>query len=258
MLFEDDPRDARKKRFIELIRNRKARELIGPLAAKIAAWERGELDAAEVFKAAGYAGRRGEALVADFKKKPDVILAGIAMDENRIISGAGEVGIEVRLADITEVFSDAVVCPVDADGALSAGAALAIRERGGAGIEEELRGKGPPGPCAAVSTAPGALATGAVIHAAIAGTDGAITAASVGSALAAALREAEALEAMTVAVPGLGCCAGGIGADEAAAAVIEALAAHKAGIVSKIVIADLSPEVVAAFAAELERREGED
>jgi len=258
MLFEDDPRDLRKKRFIELIKNRKARELIRPLAAKIAAWERGELDAAEVFKSAAYAGRRGETLVADFKKKPDVILAGIAMDENRIISGAGGVGIEVRLADITEVYSDALVCPVDADGALTAGAAPAIRERGGAGIEEELRGKCPLEPCAAVSTSPGGLATGAVIHAAIAGPDGKITAASVGAALACALREAEALQAATVALPGLGCSAGGLQAGEAAAAVIEALAAHEAESVSKIVIADFAEEVVAAFTAELKRREEED
>lgn len=258
MLFEDDPRDLRKKRFIQVIRDRKARELLGPLAEKIAAWERGELDAAEVFKTAGYAGRKGEALVADFKKKPDVILAGIAMDENRISSGIGDVGIEVRLADICEVFSDAVVSPVDPDGAMTAGAALAIRERGGAGIEEEARGTGPVAACGAFSTGAGELATGAVIHAAVAGEDGAITGGSVRAAVAAALTEAEALEAETVAVPGLGVVEGGIGPEESAVAVIDAIAAHEADSVSKIVIADIDADVVGAFVAELERREAEE
>ena len=258
MLFEDDPRDLRKKRFIEIMRNRKARELLEPLAGRIAAWERGELDAADVFKTAVYAGRKGEALVADFKKKPDVILAGIAMDENRISSGIGDVGIEVRLADICEVFSDAVVSPVERDGAMTSGAALAIRERGGAGIEEEAKGKGPVDACAAFSTGAGELATGAVIHAAVAGKDGSVTAASVTASVAAALREAESLEAETVAMPGLGVVPAGIGPGEAASAVIEAIAAHEAESVSKIVIADIDEEVVAAFVAELERREAEE
>lgn len=258
MLFDDDPRDLRKKRFIGIIRDRRARELLGPLAEKIAAWERGELDAAEVFRTAGYAGRKGEALVADFKKKPDVILAGIAMDENRISSGAGGIGIEVRLADICEVFSDAVVSPVDPDGAMTAGAALAIRERGGAGIEEEAKGKGPVAACGAFSTGAGELATGAVIHAAVAGADGAVTPESVGAAVAAALREAEELEAETVAMPGLGVVEGGIAPGEAAAAVVSAIADHEAGSISKIVIADILEDVVEAFVAELERREAQE
>ena len=258
MLFEDDPRDLRKKRFIQIIRDRKARELLGPLSEKIAAWEKGELDAAEVFKTAGYAGRKGEALIADFKKKPDVILAGIAMDDNRISSGVGDVGIEVRLADICEVFSDAVVSPVDPDGAMTAGAALAIIERGGAGIGEEAKGKGPVAACGAFSTGAGELATGAVIHAAVAGEDGAITAQSVKAAVVAALAEAETLEAETVAIPGLGVVEGGISAEESAAAIVGAIADHKADSVSKIVITDIDEGVVVAFVAELERREAEE
>ncbi len=116
MLFDDDPRDIRKKEFIERMRRRKSGELLRPLSEKIAAWEKGEIDSSEVFKAAGYAGRKGDAMIADFKKRPDVILAGITMDENRYITSLGDIGVEVRLSDITEVFCDALVTPVEPDG----------------------------------------------------------------------------------------------------------------------------------------------
>jgi O-acetyl-ADP-ribose deacetylase (regulator of RNase III) len=257
MLFDDDPRDIRKKEFIERIRRRKSRELLGPLADKIAAWESGDLDPAEVFKAAGYAARKGDAMIADFKKRPDVILAGIAMDENRFITSLGDTGVELRLADITEVFSDAIVTPVEPDGGMAAGAAAAVKESGGEGIEEEARGKAPIAAGSAVSTGPGRLTTGNIIHAAVRDDSGAITAASVTAALAAALREAEELEAETVAVPGLGFVEGGIGAGEAAAAVISAVESHTGESVTKVLLADIAEDMVAAFAAELEKREEE-
>ncbi len=225
MLFDDDPRDIRKKDFIERMRRRKSGELLGALAEKIAAWEKGEADAADVFKAAGYAARKGETMIADFKKRPDVILAGIAMDENRYITSLGNIGIEVRLADITEVFSDAIVIPIDPDGA--------------------------------VSTGPGDLATGNVIHAAVNNDSGGITAGSVTEALAAALKEAEELEAETVTVPGLGFVDGGIGAKESAAAVVKAVENHSGDSVTKVLLVDIAEEVVAAFEAELEKRDEE-
>ncbi len=225
MLFDDDPRDVRKKDFIERMRRRKSGELLGPLAEKIAAWEKGETDAADVFKAAGYASRKGESMIADFRKRPDVILAGIAMDENRYITALGDIGIEVRLTDITEVFSDAIITPVDPGGDMTAG--------------------------------PGDLATGNVIHAAVSDGSGGITAGSVTEALAAALKEAEELDAETVAVPGLGFVDGGIGAEESAAAVVKAVENHSGDSVTKVLLVDIAEEVVAAFVDELEKRDEE-
>jgi O-acetyl-ADP-ribose deacetylase (regulator of RNase III) len=255
MLFDDDPRDVRKKEFIERMRHRRSGELLKPLAEKIAAWEKGEADAAEVFSAAGYVSRRGEAMIADFKKRPDVILAGIAMDENRIVTSIGETGVEVRLADITEVFSDALVSPVEPDGSMSSGAAAAVREAGGEEIEKELKEKGAIEPGSALSTGPGRLTTANVIHAAVRDSSGAVTPGSVKAALSAALREAEALEAEAVAVPGLGFVEGGIGAAESAAAVISAIEEHIGESLSKVLLVDVSEEVVSAFTAELEKRD---
>jgi O-acetyl-ADP-ribose deacetylase (regulator of RNase III) len=225
MLFEDDPRDIRKKEFIERIRRRKSGELIGPLSKKIAAWEKGDIDSSEVFRAAGYAGRKGDAIIADFKKRPDVILAGIAMDENRYITSIGEIGVEVRLSDITEVFSDAIVTSVEPDGSMAAGS--------------------------------GSLTAENVIHAAVRDGSGAVTPGSVTAALSAALKEAEALEAETVAVPGLGYVDGGIGAEESAASVISALENHSGESINKVLLVDIAEEVVSAFVAALKKRDEE-
>jgi len=255
MLFEDDPRDVRKKEFIARMRRRRSAELLGPLAEKIAAWESGGLDPAEVFKAAGYAARKGEAMIADFKKRPDVILAGIAMDENRFITAIGDIGIEVRLADITEVFSDAIVIPVEPDGGLTAGAAAAVKEAAGPGLEKEAASKRPISAGAAVSTGPGELPTGNIILAAVRDGEGVITPASVTVAVAAALKEADRLEAETVALPGLGYVDGGIEAEESAAAVIAALADHHGDSVTKVLLVDIAEEAVSAFIEELEKLE---
>ena len=257
MLFDDDPRDMRKKNFIERMRRRKSAELLGPLSEKISAWEKGEIDSSEVFKAAGWAGRKGEAMIADFKKRPDVILAGIAMDENRYITTLGDIGVEVRLSDIIEVFSDAIVTPVEPDGSMPAGAAAAVREAGGAEIEDEAKGKAPIAAGSAVSTGSGGLTTGNIIHAAVRDGSGTITAGSVTAALSAALKEAEGLEAETVAVPGLGYVEDGIGAGESAAAVIAAVAGHSGESVSKILLVDIAEAIVAAFVADLEKRDEE-
>ena len=257
MLFDDDPRDIRKKEFIDRMRRRKSGELLVPLAEKIAAWEKGEIEAADVFKAAGYAAKKGDSMIADFKKRPDVILAGIAMDENRYITSIGEIGIEVRLADINEVFSDAIVVPVEPDGSMAEGAAVAVKEAGGEEIEKEAKGKAPVEPGNAISTEPGELATGNVVLTVVKDGSGSITPESVTAALSAALKEAEELEAETIAVPGLGFVDGGIGAAQSASAVLDAIAGHAGESVSKALIADISEDVVKAFVEELEKRDEE-
>jgi O-acetyl-ADP-ribose deacetylase (regulator of RNase III) len=255
MLFEDDPRDVRKKEFIARMRRRRSAELLGPLAEKIAAWESGGLDPAEVFKAAGWAARKGEAMIADFKKRPDVILAGIAMDENGLITAFGDIGIEVRLADITEVFSDAIVVPVEPGGGMTAGAAAAVREAAGPDVEKEAAQKAPIAGGSVVSTGPGRLPTGNIILTAVRDGSGAITSESVTVALAAAMKEADKLEAETIAVPGLGYVDGGIGAEESAAAVIAALQGHKGGSIKKVLLVDIAEDAVSAFIGELEKLE---
>ena len=237
------------------MRRRKSGELIGPLSEKIAAWEKSEIDSSEIFKAAGYAGRKGDAMIADFKKRPDVILAGIAMDENRYITSLGDIGVEVRLSDIMEVFSDAIVTPVETDGSMTAGAAAAVKAAGGEEIEKEAREMAPVAAGHAISTGSGELNTGNIIHAVIQDDSGSITSGSVTTALSAALKEAEELEAETLAIPGLGFVEGGIEADGSAAAVIAAVESHAGESLSKVLLVDIAEEVVAAFVAELEKRD---
>jgi len=128
----------------------------------------------------------------------------------------GDTGVEVRLSDITEVFCDALVTPVEVE-----------------------------------------LTTGNVIHAAVKDDSGNITQASVTAALSAALKEAEGLEAETVAIPGLGYVDGGIEASESAAAVIAAVNDHSGEYLSKVLLVDIAKEVVSAFVVELEKRDEE-
>ena len=131
-------------------------------------------------------------------------------------------------------------------------------EAGGGELEKEARAKAPFAAGTAVSIGPGELAAGNVILAAIKDDSGAVTGESVTRALAAALAEAEELEAETVAVPALGLAEGGIGAEESAAAVISALEAHEGESVTKVLLVDTSETAVEAFTGELERRDDQE
>jgi O-acetyl-ADP-ribose deacetylase len=140
---------------------------------------------------------------------------------------------------------------------MAAGAAAAVSKAGGEEIENASKKKAPIAAGCAISTGSGSLTAENVIHAAVRDGSGAITPGSVTEALAAALKEAEELEAETVAVPGLGYVDGGIGAEQSAAAVIAAVENHSGESLSKVLLVDIAEKVVAAFVAELERRDEE-
>lgn len=258
MLWDaDNERDERKQRFIELMKRRKSAELLGPLSEKLLAWEQGQIPPEEVFRAAGYAGRKGEALIGDFKKRPDVILAGIAMDENRYLTGIGDIGISVRPAEVTGVFSDAIICSVPAGGGLEAGAAALVAEEAGPDVGKELVSKAPLEPGTAVSTGPGDLTTGNIIFVNTAEGSGKVTPGSLRVAVSAALKLAEELNAETLAVPALGAGEGGLVPSEAAGAILEAVKGHEDESVSKILFADRDEVFLGALIELLEKYDEE-
>lgn len=258
MLWDsDNERDDRKKKFIGAIRDRNCRRLLAPLSEKILAWESGETGPDEVFKAAGYAARKGEALIADFKKRPDVILAGIAMDEDRYLTGIGDIGISVRQTGLTEVFADAIVLPAAGDGTAASEAAAGLIEEGGASIADEARSKSPIEPMTAIATGPGDLPAANIIHVSMADTEGKITPRSISKAIAAALRLADELEAETVLLPGSAGRNSPV-AEETADAILEAIKAHEPLSLSKIIVADKDPEAVRAFVEALEKYDEDD
>ena len=269
----DNERDKRKQRFIEVMKRKKCMELLGPLSDRLLALDQGEATVEEAIKAAAHAGKKGEALIVDFKKRPDVILAGMAMDENRHLTSIGDIGISARRTGVTAVFSDAIVCPVSAGGEMPAALAALISGEGGPAIEKELRSKAPLEPGTAAAAGPGSLTCANVIFASCwephqgagkgkgkAGTGGGGAgneAATIGSALSRALKIAEELSLETLAMPGM--APGGIPTPgEMAAAVIAAIKGHESESLSKIVLADEDEETVAAYIEALEKFDEED
>lgn len=255
MLFEDDPRDVRKKEFIKKMKMKKVWELVDPLAEKIEGLRQGEVSAEEVFKKAGYVGRYGEKLIGDFKKRPDVILAGIAMDENLIMTSVGELGVSVRVGNVTGVFSDAIVNFAASDGSMAGGPAAAIKEEGGEEIEKESVSKAPITGDKAVDTGSGKLTCENIIHVGAKEEGGGVTPDSLKRAVTAALALAEELELNTIAIPALGSESGGPAAEELAGAVMEAIVGHKAEEVASIILVAESEETARAYASAAEKLE---
>jgi len=71
----------------------------------------------------------------------------------------------VTKGDITSFGCDAIVNPANSTGSMGGGAALAIKKAGGASIEKEAMKKAPIAVGKAVSTNPGTLNAGFIIHA---------------------------------------------------------------------------------------------
>jgi O-acetyl-ADP-ribose deacetylase (regulator of RNase III) len=255
---DEEARLERKRRFITEIRDRMCRDLIEPLLHKIQSYLKGDIPPEDVFKTAHYVTRRGDEITADFKKKPDVILAGIAMDENRYITEIGDVTVRVRHGDVMSVFSDAIVNPASPDGAMSKGLAGAIKEAGGGAIEKEAAAQAPIAGGTAVASGAGSLPFLNVIHApTVDAPGGASSPEMVRSAVSAALALADELELETVTIPGLGTGVGGVSPEDAAAAIVGAIQAHDAKSVSNINLVDTNEGTVAAFVAALETYDDE-
>lgn len=254
----EEARLERKRRFINEIRDRKCMELIEPLLHKSQSYLKGEIPPEDVFKAAHYVARQGDEITADFKKKPDVILAGIAMDENKYITEIGDIGVKVRQGDALSVFSDAIVNPASPDGKMAAGLAGAIKKAGGDNIEKKAVSQAPIAAGTAVATGAGTLPFLHIIHAPTGEKPGGRSSpANARAAVSAALALAEELGLDTVTVPGMGTGIGGVPPEEAAAAIVEAIQAHEAKSVSSINLVDINGETVDAFVAALEKYDEE-
>ena len=249
----DEARLERKRRFINEIRDRKCKGLIEPLLHKSQSYLKGEIPPEDVFKTAHYVARHGDEITADFKKKPDVILAGIAMDENRYITEIGDVAVKVRHGDVMSVFTDAVVNPASPDGKMSKGLAGAIKKAGGETIEQKAMAQAPIAVGTAAATGAGTLPFLHIIHApTVDAPGGAGSPEKVRAAVSAALALAEELALDTVTIPGMGTGAGGISPPDSASAIVEAIKAHTGSYVSSVNLVDRTEETVDAFVKALE------
>lgn len=254
----EEARERRKKSFISALKEKRCRELIEPLNHRIRLFFDGKTKAEDVFKTARHVGRRGEEITSFFKKRVDVILAGIAMEENLYLTEIEGVDVKVRKGDITVVFSDAVVAAANGRGVMSDGVAGAIKAAGGPGIEKEAVSKSPVQAGKAFATTAGSLANLHVIHAVIAEEpSGESSPDTVRRALSAALGIAGELGCETLAIPGMGTGAGKVSPDESAGAILDAIRSRAAGTPSDIILIDRSDGMVEAFKKALERYDEE-
>jgi len=253
-----ESREDRKARFIASLKSRQSRELLEPLLQKIQSFLDGSIPPDDVFKAVHYVAVQSEKIAKRYRNRPDVVLAEIAMDENKFTTEIGEIGIKARLGDITSVFVDAIVNPADPGGVMSAGVAGAIKAAGGEEIEKEAVSKAPIALGEAIATTAGKLANLYVIHVAAAeGVNAPCSADAARRATAAALALAEELEVESVAIPAVGTGAGGVPPEDAAAAIVEAVKAHRAKSLTDVTLIAKDEGTVDAFVKVLERYDEE-
>jgi O-acetyl-ADP-ribose deacetylase len=254
MTKKEEARQERKLRFIESLKRRQTRDLIEPLAKKIDSFMEGRLAPEELFKAIHFVAIQSEKVTKKYRNRPDVVLAEIAMDENKFTTEIGEINVKARLGDIMTLFVDAIVHPADPRGVMTEGIAAAIKEAGGDEIEHEAVAKAPIAAGGAIATTAGTLQNLGVIHVAVsAEPGGASSPDTVNLAASAALKLAEELNLESIAIPGLGTGAGGVSPDDSAAAIFEALRAHKPRSITDVTLVSQDEAVVAAFVKVLEK-----
>ncbi len=254
MTKKEEARAERKLKFIESLKRRQTRDLIEPLAKKIDSFMEGKLAPEDLFKAIHYVAVQSEKVTKKFRNRPDVVLAEIAMDENKFTTEVGDINVKARLGDIMTLFVDAIVNPADPRGVMTEGLAAAIKAAGGDEIEREAVAKAPIAAGCAIATTAGTLQNLRIIHVGIAAEPGGASSPdTVKLAASAALKLAEELDLESIAIPGLGTGAGGLSPDDSAAAIFEAIKAHKPKSITDITLVSQDEDVVAAFARVLEK-----
>jgi O-acetyl-ADP-ribose deacetylase (regulator of RNase III) len=256
MSEKEEAREERKRTFIDTLKRRQTKELVAPLGQKIQTFIDGKLGPEDLFKAVSYVAAQSEKIMKRFRNRPDVVLAEIAMDENKFTTEVGEIGVKARLGDITALFADAIVNPADPRGVMTQGVAGAIKAAGGDEIETEAVARAPIAVGTAIPTTGGSLPNLYVIHVAVADEPGGKSSPEkVKLAASAALALAESLKIKSVAIPGLG--AGAVSEEDSAAAILEAIKAHRPKNLSDITLIDRDEKMVAAYVSVLEKYEEE-
>jgi O-acetyl-ADP-ribose deacetylase (regulator of RNase III) len=254
MTKKEEAREERKLKFIESLKRRQTRDLIEPLARKIDSFMQEMLAPEDLFKAIHYVATQSEKVTKKFRNRPDVVLAEIAMDENKFTTEVGDINVKARLGDIMTLFVDAIVNPADPRGVMTEGVAGAIKAAGGDEIEHEAVAKAPIAAGAAIATTAGKLQNLRIIHVGVAAEPGGTSSPdTVRLAAFAALRLTEELDLQSIAIPGLGTGAGGVSPDDSAAAIFEAIKAHKPKSITDITLIARDEPMVAAFVKILEK-----
>ena len=164
-------------------------------------------------------------------------------------------GIRLWNGDICDLEVDAIVVPATTTLWMTSGAAAAVKQHGGHGIEFEAIALGPQPLGSAVATGGGSLGCGTVIHAVSLGPDRRTSVASIGAATGAALRLANRMDLHTIALPALGSPLGGVPLAECARVMLRAMhqALPECPSLDEIVLALRGARTYATFKEEMAR-----
>ncbi len=135
--------------------------------------------------------------------------------------------ISIIQGDIAEQETDAIVNAANNHLWMGSGVAGAIKRKGGDEIEKEAVKKGPIEIGDAIATTAGKLKAKYVIHAAGMGQDLATSAMIVRKTTTASLKVADDLKLKSIAFPAIGTGVGGLGLDECARMMLEAVKEFK-------------------------------
>lgn len=249
----EEARDERKRAFIEALKESKYRALVEPLHLKAKTYLEGGIPAEDLFKTVHYVSKHSNEVVAMFKKRPDVILAGIAMEDNIYVTEICDINVKVRKGDLTVLFVDAIVNPANTGGSMGGGVAGAIKKAGGELVEKQAIAAGPIALGTAALTEAGDLPNLFVIHApTVDKPAGASSPEMIRAAVSAALEEAEKAELQTIAMPGMGTGVGGVPFEDAAKAIVEGICSHETKGITDIILIDREERMVEAFTHALE------
>lgn len=169
--------------------------------------------------------------------------------------GIPSIRIVVTKGDITSFGCDAIVNPANSAGSMGGGAAYAIKSAGGPSIEEEAMKKAPIAVGRAITTNPGKLGAGFIIHAPTMEKPAEkIPVENVEKATNAALELGNRLGAKSIAFPGMGTGVGGISKSDAAEAMVRSIRRFirdkqesKTLRIEKIILIGFDDELTAEF-----------
>ncbi len=165
-------------------------------------------------------------------------------------------GIRLWNGDIGDLEVDAIVVPATPTLWMTAGAAAAVKQRGGHGIEFEAVSLGPQHPGGAVATGAGTLPCRYVIHAVSLVVDRRTSAEAIDAATRSAMRLADGMGLREVAFPAMGSPVGDVTLEACAAVMLRAIRETLPGCTSvqDVVLALRGARTYEVFQAELERQ----
>jgi O-acetyl-ADP-ribose deacetylase (regulator of RNase III) len=163
------------------------------------------------------------------------------------------VELEVLQADVTKLDVDAIANAANTQLAHGGGVAGAISRAGGPEVQRESHDKAPIGLGEAVETTAGDMPARYVIHAATMELGGPTSAEIIERATGSTLQRAEELHCKSLALVAFGTGVGRFPLDEAARIMVEAVRAHDAESLERVVFAVHGDEAEAAFNAALGR-----